>query len=134
MVSHSFSEDSQDHNASLCVSACFSIVFFVSIMLAGVANKWIFFHLSSSHIYSSILPDNNAYIFANALLILYCNFSFSIISSIAMPTLYTYSHRFFREHNILSDGRVVSMTKNGIMVVQYILCQRSEIHQSQMND
>ena len=121
----------------------FQLSFFVSMMLAGVANKWIwivilshaiFLHLSSSHIYSSILPDNNAYIFADALLILYCNFSFSIISSIAMPTLYTYSHRFFREHNILSDGRVVSMTKNGIMVVQYILCQRSEIHQSQMND
>ena len=62
--------------------------------------------------YLSSLYDNNADIFAAAQLISYYNFSSMILSSIVMITLYISSNRFFPRRNGISNGRVVSSTKN----------------------
>ena len=56
------------------------------------------------------LPDENADIFAAALLMSYCNFSSQIFSSIVMTTLYASSNRFIQKRKALSDGKVESMT------------------------
>ena len=56
------------------------------------------------------LPDDNADIFAAALLMSCCNFS--SLSLIAMIFPYTDSNRSFRKRNGLPDRKVVSMTKN----------------------
>ena len=61
--------------------------------------------------YLSILPDNNADIFAASLLISYCSFSSLIFSSIVMINFYLVSKRFFLKREELSDARVVSITK-----------------------
>ena len=61
--------------------------------------------------YLSILPDDNANIFAAALLMLFCNFSPLIFSLIVMTTLYTPYNTIFRKQKTLSEGRVVSKTK-----------------------
>ena len=70
----------------------------------------------------SILLDENADIFAVALLMLYCNFSSMISSSIVNITLYTDPNSFFRKCNGLPDGRVLSMVKMN-MVLQCIFCK-----------
>ena len=45
------------------------------------------------------------------LLILYCNFSSPILSSMVMINFYILSTRFFLKYKGLSDVRVVSITK-----------------------
>ena len=61
--------------------------------------------------YLSILPEDNADIFAASLLISYCIFSAVILSSIAMINFYILSKRFFLTRVQLSHARVVAITK-----------------------
>ena len=51
-------------------------------------------------------------IFAALLLISYCSFSSLIWSSLVMITLYIYFRRFFLNLNGLSNGKLVSLTKD----------------------
>ena len=52
----------------------------------------------------------------------YCNFSSLILSSIVMVSLYADSNRVFGKHNGLSEGRVVSLTKNEYFFAVNFLC------------
>ena len=69
--------------------------------------------------YLSVLPDDNAAIFAASLLILYCTFSSLILSSNIVISFYILSKSFFLKRKELSDARVVSRLKTN-MVLQYI--------------
>ena len=73
---------------------------------------WLDDNISSPVRYSylSVLPYDNADIFAASLLISYCSFSSLILSSIVMINFYILSKRFFLKHEELSDARVVSIT------------------------
>ena len=62
--------------------------------------------------YLSILPHDYADIIAASLLRLYYTFSSVILSSIVMISFYILFIRFFLKREELSDGRVVSTTKN----------------------
>ena len=62
--------------------------------------------------YLSILPNDNADLFVAALLMWYCNFSSLILSLMFMTTPSKPSNKFIKESRVLSDGRVVSVTKN----------------------
>ena len=61
--------------------------------------------------YLSILPDDNAYIFAASLLILYCSFSSLILLWILMISFYILFKRFFLKCEELYDAIIVSITK-----------------------
>ena len=61
--------------------------------------------------YLSILPDDNAEVFAASLLISYCSFSSLSLSSILLVNFYIISERFLLKREELSDARVVSTTK-----------------------
>ena len=73
----------------------------------------IIFHIFSPErsSYLSILPDENADIFAASLLILYCTFSFLFLSSVVMIIVYILTKIFILKREELSDARVVSITK-----------------------
>ena len=75
---------------------------------------WLEGNISSpvEYSYLPILPDENAYIFAASLLILYCSFSSLILSSIALISFYILSKRLFLQLKGLSIARVVSTTIN----------------------
>ena len=60
----------------------------------------------------SILPENNANVFATSLLISYCGFSSVILSLIVMINFCIVSERFFSKRKEWYDGRVVWITKN----------------------
>ena len=75
------------------------------------------FHVRNSNL--SILPDNNANIFAASLLILYCSFSSLISLSIVMINIYNFSKRFFVVREELSDAREASITKKEIKILKY---------------
>ena len=51
--------------------------------------------LRNFNVLLSILPDNEADIFAASLLILWCNFSFLVLSSIVLISFYILSTKFF---------------------------------------
>ena len=74
---------------------------------------WLEGNISSPVRYSylSIFTDDNAGVFATYLLISYCNFSYVILSSIVMISLYSLSEKFFLKHKGLSDVTVASVTK-----------------------
>ena len=59
-----------------------------------------------------MLADDKADIFAASLLILYCNFSYLMLSSIVIISFHIFSERFFSKCKGLSDARVASITKN----------------------
>ena len=59
----------------------------------------------------SLLPDDNAKIFATSLFVPYCIFSSLILLSVFMVSFFILSKRFFLKHNELSDARVHSITK-----------------------
>ena len=61
--------------------------------------------------YLSILPEDNADIFAASLLMSYGSFSSSRLSSIVMINFYILPKRLFLKREELSDERVVSITK-----------------------
>ena len=65
--------------------------------------------------YLSALLDDYVYIFYASLLMLYCNFSCLILSSIVIINFYIISKRFFLRREELSDKRLVSVTKKRIM-------------------
>ena len=109
--------------ASTCFIPCSSIVFICFsnalpsgeyVNLAGsIILLW-----SNGNIYSpvrysylSILPDDNAEVFAASLLISYCSFSSLSLSSILLVNFYIISERFLLKREELSDARVVSTTK-----------------------
>ena len=73
--------------------------------------------------YLSILPDDNADIFAASLLISYWSFSSLILSSVIMISFSILSKRLFLRHKGLANASVISFRKN--MVLQYILCKDS---------
>ena len=64
-----------------------------------------------TYLYSSILPDHNAEIFATFLQLSYCSFSSLILSSSIMVSFNNFSKRFCLKCKVLSDSRVVSITK-----------------------
>ena len=64
------------------------------------------------YLYLLIFPDDNGNIFAASLLILYCSFPSLILSSTVLISFYILSKTFFLKRERLSDGRVVSITKN----------------------
>ena len=55
--------------------------------------------------YLSILPDDNAVIFAASLSIIYCSFSLLILSLVVMINFHILSKRFFLKREELSDAR-----------------------------
>ena len=59
----------------------------------------------------SILPDDNADVFATSLLISCCNFSSLILSSNVLISFYILSKRLFLKREELSDEKVASITK-----------------------
>ena len=61
--------------------------------------------------YLSILPENNADVFAASLLMPYVSFSSSCLSLIVMINFYILPKRLFLKREELSDERVVSITK-----------------------
>ena len=69
----------------------------------------------------SILPDDNADLFVVALLMSYCSYSSLFVSSTVTITLYTSSSGYFRKWDGLSEGRVVSRTKNEYGFAIYLL-------------
>ena len=69
-------------------------------------------HQSGTHIYLSVLSDDNTNIFAGALLMSYCNFSPLFFLSVVVTTIFTSSNRLIQKCKVLLDGRVVSITKN----------------------
>ena len=60
--------------------------------------------------YSSILPDDNADIFAASMLTSYCSF-LSLILSVVIISFNSLCKRFFLKGKGLSDARVVLITK-----------------------
>ena len=84
---------------------CFSL-FYNSTL---IRRQYLFFRIKYS--YLSILPDDNANIFAASLFISYCSFSSLIWSSVVMASFYVISKRFFLKHNLLSDARLQSFIK-----------------------
>ena len=74
------------------------------------SDGWI--SLPARHLYLLIFPDDNGNIFAASLLILYCSFPSLILSPTVLISFYILSKTFFLKREILSDGRVVSITKN----------------------
>ena len=64
--------------------------------------------------YLSVLLDDYVYIFYASLLMLYCNFSCLILSSVVIINFYIISKRFFLRREELSDKRLVSITKKRI--------------------
>ena len=85
--------------------------------------------------YLSILPDDNADIFAAYLLISYCRFSTLILSSIVMISFYILSKGLFLKHEELSDARVVSITKTEYGFAKHFLLRfKSFESQYLMND
>ena len=68
--------------------------------------------LPARYLYLLIFPDDNGNIFAASLLILYCSFPSLILSPTVLISFYILSKTFFLKREILSDGRVVSITKN----------------------
>ena len=69
-----------------------------------------------------IFQGDNPDIFAASPLILYCNFSPPILSSvIVMISFYILSKRFFLKREEISDARVVSVTKNEYGFAVYFL-------------
>ena len=78
--------------------------------------------LNVRYSYLSILPDNNAGIFAASWLISYYCFSPLTLSSIVMIIFYILSKRFFLKLKGLSDARgVVSVTKKEYVSVVHFL-------------
>ena len=69
----------------------------------------------------SILPDDNAGIFAASLLILHFSFSSLILSSIVLINFYILSKRFFLKREEFSDARGVSITKNEYVFTVHFL-------------
>ena len=61
--------------------------------------------------YLSILPDDNAHIFAVSLLIFYCSFPSLIISPIVKIFFHTLSKKLHLKGEGLFDARVVSLIK-----------------------
>ena len=61
--------------------------------------------------YLSILPENNADVFAASLLMLYGSFLSWCLSSIVMINFYILPKRLFLKREELSDERAVSITK-----------------------
>ena len=68
--------------------------------------------LPARYLYLLTFPDDNGNIFAASLLILYCSFPSLILSPTVLISFYILSKTFFLKREILSDGRVVSITKN----------------------
>ena len=64
--------------------------------------------------YLSILLDDYVYIFYASRLMLHCNFSCLILSSVVIINFYIISKRFFLRREELSDKRLVSITKKRI--------------------
>ena len=94
---------SNDSPRGECVNLAYSI-----ILLWSDGN----ISLPVKNSYLSILPDDGADILVASLLILYCTFSFLILSSIIKISFYILSKKFFLKREKLSDTRVVSITKN----------------------
>ena len=72
--------------------------------------------------YLSILPDNNVDIFDASLLILYCNFSSLILSSIVVINFYL---SFFLKRDELSDSRRVLEQEINIDNYKILRCDRN---------
>ena len=77
--------------------------------------------LSVKYSFLSILPYDNAGIFAASLLILYCSFSSLPLLLVVMITFYILSKRFFLKSEKLSDATVVSITKKEYGFAVYFL-------------
>ena len=69
----------------------------------------------------SILPNDNADIFAASLLIAYCSLSSLIFSSIGMISFYILSKKLFLERKGLPDARVVTITNFKYAFAVYFL-------------
>ena len=67
-----------------------------------------------SYSYLSILPENNADIFAVSLLISHYSFSSLTLSSLVMINFHILSKRFMLKRKELSDARVLSITKKRV--------------------
>ena len=67
----------------------------------------------------SVLPDDNADIFASSLLISYYSFSSLILSSIVMIIPFIFSETLSLKRKGLIDGRVISFTKKRYGFVGY---------------
>ena len=79
------------------------------VLLFGFCYKKTF--LPTRYSYLSVFSDDNGDIFAVSLLILYCSFSFVVLSSIVMTSFYILSERFSLKRKRLSDATVVSIAK-----------------------
>ena len=84
---------------------------------------WSVGNISSSVRYSylSIFPDDNADIFSASLLILNCDFSSLILSSIAVIRFYILQERFVLKREGLSDTKVASIAKKEYDLAVHVL-------------
>ena len=101
--------------ASICffLTLQLFLFFFKCFTKRGICTLFLLYYstLITRNKFISILPDDNADVFAVSLLISNCSFLPLVLSLIVKINLYIASKRFFLKREWLSDARVLPITK-----------------------